>query len=482
MRSTARSLRVWAHPVVLVVLASCAPEARDEGEIGRIVSMLTREERLARATLIRDSAAAVGMSNGVLLGGIAQAETGLAHCWSEAMWACMGPASSSCGGGPVIAGAGDGACSLRQGGLGMFQFDAGDYDDTLAREGDRVLTVEGNTQAAVDFVVAMVIRSEFIAGVDTREQALAWMNAVRIGDGNYPTWIRTVTSYYNGCFEGRCSVYASRYAHYDEAARAMLDEMGEAFWYDDVVVPTCDPLPAEGGIIEESSPCFTGGGNPTYLRHASAGHAGALIWTHATDSATASNFARWRVPVAASGEYVLEVFTEADYAESRMTGYTIRHAGGSTDVRIDQTAVDGFQSLGTFRLEAGGDHDVYSGDNTGEPGSTNTQIVYDALRVSPASSPPPPPTPPTPPTPPPPGSDGGPPPARDAGVVVEPDGGAPRPDASGPGGGGVTPLREDEGCSATGPGTRPGGRFVLLLVLLAAAALSRARRGRRLDA
>src|SRR6187431_525417 len=69
---------------------------------------LTTAQRKARAEIIRDTAAAAGMTNAALLAGIGEVETNFAHCWSEATWACQGPASASCGGGPVIAGASDG--------------------------------------------------------------------------------------------------------------------------------------------------------------------------------------------------------------------------------------------------------------------------------------------------------------------------------------------------------------------------------------
>lgn len=195
-----------------------------------VASELRPEVRRARAALVRDSAAVSGLTNGVLLAGIADAETNFAHCWSEARWACKGPASSSCDGGPVIAGSADGPCSARQGGLGMFQFDAGTYSQTLQREGHRILTVEGNTQAAVEFVVDKVRRSQFVPGIDTDAEALAWMNALRPGTREWDQWIRTVTGYYNGCFEGRCSVFYERYNNYDSKTRNILAEYGEEFW------------------------------------------------------------------------------------------------------------------------------------------------------------------------------------------------------------------------------------------------------------
>src|SRR6476469_805479 len=92
-----------------------APHARAEsdGPVGTV--NLTAAQRRARAELVRDTAAAMGVTNAALLAGIGEVETNFAHCWSEATWACQGPASSSCGGGPVIAGASDGPCSAQQG-------------------------------------------------------------------------------------------------------------------------------------------------------------------------------------------------------------------------------------------------------------------------------------------------------------------------------------------------------------------------------
>ena len=72
---------------------------------------LTASAKMPKYTGIRDAASARGMRNAYLLAGIANDETGLAMCWSEATWACQGPSSPDCGGGPVIAGSADGPCS-----------------------------------------------------------------------------------------------------------------------------------------------------------------------------------------------------------------------------------------------------------------------------------------------------------------------------------------------------------------------------------
>ena len=117
-----------------LLLAGCMVGASDTDHdpapppLGVRLSTAAKQPRYAQ---IRDAARARGMANAFLLAGIANDETGLAMCWSEATWACQGPSSPDCGGGPVIAGAADGPCSAQQGGLGMFQFDAGTFSDTI---------------------------------------------------------------------------------------------------------------------------------------------------------------------------------------------------------------------------------------------------------------------------------------------------------------------------------------------------------------
>ena len=76
---------------------SDAPE-----EIGQVHSLLTSAQRRTRAGQIRDAAAAVGITQGWLLAGIADAKTNMSHCWSELTWACQGPNSSDCGGGDRV--------------------------------------------------------------------------------------------------------------------------------------------------------------------------------------------------------------------------------------------------------------------------------------------------------------------------------------------------------------------------------------------
>jgi hypothetical protein len=185
----------------------------------------TESRRRGHATKIRDTAAQVGLTNAVLLAGIGEVETNLAHCWSEATWACKGPASSSCNGGPVIAGAGDGSCSQKRGGLGMFQFDAGNHNDTVALYGRDIVTLEGNVSQVVPFLVERAIQS--VDGINNEQDALDWMNSIPIVDGNprFEEWLFFVSWRFNGC-KG-CTAQENKYRN---ATHRLKAELGDDFW------------------------------------------------------------------------------------------------------------------------------------------------------------------------------------------------------------------------------------------------------------
>jgi hypothetical protein len=204
--------------ISLALLGACA----DPGTGSRSAA---QRERLA---LIRDTAALQDVENAALIGGIAVSETNLAHCWSEATYACMGPASPSCDG-PIIAGSADGPCAEMQGGLGLFQFDAGTWADTLARYGDAILTLEGNSAQAVSFVLDSVIRD--IPGVTSRAEAAAWINRVPLvaGDPTMEQWAQLMACRYNGCCAAS-ALCTERARGYRDHAIELVDELGAAFW------------------------------------------------------------------------------------------------------------------------------------------------------------------------------------------------------------------------------------------------------------
>ena len=218
-----------------LLAGACSGQVTDRSNNGHpdgktIKSNLTNTEKKERSRKIKRAAASEGLTNAVLLAGIAESETHFAHCWSEATWACKGPYSSSCGG-PVIAGSGDGPCYQEEGGLGMFQFDGGTYDETLNRNGRDILTVAGNAREAVDFAADMVVNSRYVSGVRTQQGAIEWMNGVEVGGYRHRAWIKTVTHYYNGC-KPSYGCWDQRYSKYSNALRDIYSDLGGASFWD----------------------------------------------------------------------------------------------------------------------------------------------------------------------------------------------------------------------------------------------------------
>ena len=254
---------VMTRMLLAIALASGCAGPIDDVDPAADPASFTTVNKPARYQAIRNAAAARGFRNGYLLAGIASTETGLAHCWSEATWACQGPASPDCGGGPVIAGAWDGPCSQQAGGLGMFQFDAGKFHDTLARYGSGVLTIDGQIGAAIDYATWMVKVSAYTTNAETDAKARAWLDNF---DPDDPTlrdqWIKTVLRYYNGC-QPSWSCWAPRYETYSDGYRAAIDEPGGlAFWRSET---SCNGSPATVGAIDVKYRAL--GGCNSFLGH-----------------------------------------------------------------------------------------------------------------------------------------------------------------------------------------------------------------------
>ncbi len=349
---------------MIVLLAGCgtSTSTTEQG--------ITEAVKRERLTLIRDSAAEMGVYNAALLAGVAQNETGLAHCYSEASYACPGPASPSCGDEAIIAGGADGPCSAMQGGLGMFQFDAGTYAQTVAAYGAPVLTVEGNTAQAVAFTVAKVILD--IDGATDWRSATAWMNGVELvaGSASADAWGNLMACRYNGCCT--TSTTCTTRAHgYRDNAIALYEEMGADFWR---TADRCAALPPDG-IIDQRTACYTAGGEPRYWRREAGGFNDSYEWTNTIVGKAPSSFAIWKIVVPA-GTYHLDIHVQGGAATAAT--YQVAHAGAMDAIVIDQTTVDGFAPLGDFAFAGTGDEYVLLGDNTG---TADQRLVFDALRV-----------------------------------------------------------------------------------------------------
>ncbi len=348
--------------IVVGCLVSCVDAPRD----AVTAQALSPEVKRERAALIRDSAAEMGLHNAALLGGIATSETNLAHCWEEAQFACMGPATSSCDGGPIIAGSADGACANEQGGLGMFQFDAGTYAQTIATYGASILTIEGNTAQAVAFVVDKAKLD--VDGVDDWMSAVAWMDTVpmRAGDPVMEEWSHLIACRYNGC----CSASAlceERADGYRDNAIAIFEAFGSEFWD-----PSSRCTLAEDGLIAPRSACYLAAGEPRFWKRTAPGDPET---TMSTAGAAPSNFVRWLLKPGRATAYSIEVHVPAGVGNA-LAVYRVVQSDATTEITIDQATADGFVKLGDFEL--GDDAYVELGDNTGIKDQT---LVFDAIRV-----------------------------------------------------------------------------------------------------
>src|SRR5688572_27432486 len=169
----------FARAIVIALLASSClnqidgpdPVVVDESAVEE--TPLSFAQRLAHTDLIKAIAASKGITNALLIAGVADHETNLVHCYDDAPWHCPGPHASSCDG-AVLAGSGDGACRIREGGLGMFQLDSGTYSQTIAQHGSRVLELDGNVDIGTDFILHKVEICSMTPLFSSREALIEW--------------------------------------------------------------------------------------------------------------------------------------------------------------------------------------------------------------------------------------------------------------------------------------------------------------------
>jgi MYXO-CTERM domain-containing protein len=146
----------------------------------------------------------------------------------------------------------------------------------------------------------------------------------------------------------------------------------------------CGTIDAAGGVIDNGDACYATGGPQTYIRHVTtAGMGNNLDWTMADEDPTEADYVDWTFFFAEAGKYKVEVYTPAPYAESTQADYIVTASGQNQKVVIDQSAVDGWQSLGEFDFAAGGHQGVHLGDNTGELVSLSHKLVFDAVQITP---------------------------------------------------------------------------------------------------
>lgn len=151
----------------------------------------------------------------------------------------------------------------------------------------------------------------------------------------------------------------------------------------DPTTEPCGTINASGAVIDDGDKCFEGGGPEASMRKVStAGADGDLVWTHTTEDAAEANYGTWNLNFAEAGRYKVEVYTDGAFAESKQAKYLVQAGAAETDVVIDQTAANGWQTLGEFDFAAGGEQWIHLADNTGEPLANNVQLVFDAVRIT----------------------------------------------------------------------------------------------------
>lgn len=216
---------------IVAAVAGCSSEDPTPERSAKSEAPLSAPARRARTDQIRAAAAARGVTNGLLVAGIASHESNLAQCWSELTWSCPGPYSPDCGG-PVMTGAGDGPCSAQQGGIGMFQLDSGTWWQTLAEHGNGILDVAGNVAVGTDFILEKVRVCPNTPSFGSHQAVVDWVNGATPGTADYETFMTAMAWCYNGCAPSYTSCnHAAVRAAYKNATQGLLDEMGWDYWY-----------------------------------------------------------------------------------------------------------------------------------------------------------------------------------------------------------------------------------------------------------
>ncbi len=117
------------------------------------------------------------------------------------------------------------------------------------------------------------------------------------------------------------------------------------------------------------------------------GFGGQSLYSFATDDAAqSSNSATWRPRLPTGGSYRLAVYIPFGCGLNQATGhavYKIRHADGSSERSVDQSASAGWVDLGVYRFNAGTDGAVELYDVTGEPLGLSRVLYFDAVRWTP---------------------------------------------------------------------------------------------------
>jgi hypothetical protein len=223
---------LWILPALLSLGCSSPIENMDEMTDEEIAQSfddaLTNNQKQAISDHIKNVAAARGITNSVLFAGVPNHETGLVQCWKDATWACQGPHSNYCGG-PVIAGSGDGPCSHKQGGLGMYQLDAGTYSQTFATYGKDIVELDAQIDEGVGIIIDKVWHCPNTPHYDDKAAVITWLNAAKPGTAKYEVFLSAMAYCYNGTPPGSSNFQKMR-SNYRGGVQRLEDAFGKAYW------------------------------------------------------------------------------------------------------------------------------------------------------------------------------------------------------------------------------------------------------------
>jgi hypothetical protein len=157
--------------------------------------------------------------------------------------------------------------------------------------------------------------------------------------------------------------------------------------YSGLPVQSCDVVVTQAGetIIDDQDACFVQHGS--YWWDSDNGYQNHHVYTKAIDEPNHDCWAEWDFAVADAGDYRVDVYIPDQDADSEQAPYEVFHDGTSTEVSVDQSAVFGWHTLGTFYFAANDEQYIALYDNSGEPLSQEVPIGFDAVRLSPAQTP-----------------------------------------------------------------------------------------------
>ncbi len=102
-------------------------------------------------------------------------------------------------------------------------------------------------------------------------------------------------------------------------------------------------------------------------------------------AASADCTGRWNLTFAEAGDYAISAYTKSASPKTKVT-YVVHHAGADDPVIVDQSAMEDWAPLGTYRFEAGASQWVELGDEVASPVAMGTLAIFDALRIASADA------------------------------------------------------------------------------------------------